>query len=85
MCFMPIRCEAPGYLNREVRTPEEKAADLRACREAANGAALFVAKALGDSARAQPDGGHYASSGYHSARKQRASWLRIASEEKLAS
>jgi probable addiction module antidote protein len=36
-----------------LRTPEEMAAYLEACMEEANGNAAFVAKALGDIARAQ--------------------------------
>ena len=36
-----------------LRTPEEMAAYLQACLEEANGDASFVAKALGDIARAQ--------------------------------
>ena len=36
-----------------LRTPEEMAADLEACLEEANGDAAFIAKALGDIARAK--------------------------------
>ena len=36
-----------------LRTPEEMAAYLEACIETANGDATFIAKALGDIARAQ--------------------------------
>jgi len=36
-----------------LRTPEEMAAYLEACMEAANGDASFIAKALGDIARAK--------------------------------
>ena len=36
-----------------LRTPEEMAAYLNACIEEANGDAAFIAKALGDIARAQ--------------------------------
>ena len=36
-----------------LRTPEEMAAYLDACIEEANGDAAFIAKALGDIARAQ--------------------------------
>jgi len=36
-----------------LRTPEEMAAYLEACLEAANGDAAFIAKALGDIARAK--------------------------------
>jgi probable addiction module antidote protein len=36
-----------------LRTPEEMAAYLEACLEEANGDAAFIAKALGDIARAQ--------------------------------
>lgn len=36
-----------------LRTPEEMAAYLEACLEEANGDAMFIAKALGDIARAK--------------------------------
>ena len=36
-----------------LRTPEEMAAYLEACLEEANGATAFIAKALGDIARAK--------------------------------
>ena len=36
-----------------LRTPEEMAAYLQACLEEANGDATFIAKALGDIARAK--------------------------------
>ena len=40
-------------VGEHLRTPEEMAAYLEACIEAANGDATFIAKALGDIARAQ--------------------------------
>ena len=40
-------------LEEHVRTPEEMAAYLEACLEEADGDAAFVAKALGDIARAK--------------------------------
>ncbi len=43
-----------GYdVAEHLRTPEEMAAYLEACFEESNGDALFVAKALGDIARAK--------------------------------
>ena len=39
---------------QHLRTPEEMAAYLEACLEAADGDAAFIAKALGDIARAIP-------------------------------
>jgi len=43
------RCDVAEHL----RTPEEMAAYLEACFEEANGDAAFIAKALGDIARAK--------------------------------
>ena len=43
------RCDVAEYL----RIPEEMAAYLEACLEEANGDAAFIAKALGDIARAK--------------------------------
>jgi len=40
-------------VSEHLRTPEEMAAYLEACLEAANGDAAFIAKALGDIARAK--------------------------------
>lgn len=40
-------------LSEHLRTPEEMAAYLEACFEKANGDATFIAKALGDIARAK--------------------------------
>jgi len=40
-------------LAEHLRTPEEMAAYLQACLEEANGDAAFIAKALGDIARAK--------------------------------
>ena len=40
-------------LAEHLRTPQEMAAYLEACLEAANGAAAFIAKAIGDIARAK--------------------------------
>lgn len=40
-------------VSEHLRTPEEMAAYLEACLEEANGDAAFVAKALGDIARAK--------------------------------
>ena len=40
-------------VSEHLRTPEEMAAYLEACIEEANGDAAFIAKALGDIARAQ--------------------------------
>ena len=45
----PTRCAVAEYL----RIPEEMAAYLEACLEEANGDAAFIAKALGDIARAK--------------------------------
>ena len=46
---MTTRYDVPEHL----RTPEEMAAYLEACLEEANGDAAFIAKALGDIARAK--------------------------------
>lgn len=46
---IPSRYDVAEHL----RTPEEMAAYLEACLEEANGDAMFVAKALGDIARAK--------------------------------
>jgi probable addiction module antidote protein len=43
----------PYDVTEHLRTPEEMAAYLEACIEAADGDAAFIAKALGDIARAQ--------------------------------
>lgn len=43
----------PYDVAEDLRTPEEMAADLEACIEEADGDATFIAKALGDIARAQ--------------------------------
>jgi probable addiction module antidote protein len=40
-------------VSEHIRTPEEMAAYLEACFEEANGDAAFIAKALGDIARAK--------------------------------
>jgi probable addiction module antidote protein len=40
-------------VTEHLRTPEEMAAYLEACLEEANGDAVFIAKALGDIARAK--------------------------------
>ncbi len=44
---------SPWDVAKHLRTPEEMAAYLEACIEKADGAAAFIAKALGDIARAQ--------------------------------
>ena len=41
------------YVAEHLRTPEEMAAYLEACLEEADGDAAFIAKALGDVARAK--------------------------------
>ncbi len=41
------------HVSEHLRTPEEMAAYLQACLEEANGDAAFIAKALGDIARAK--------------------------------
>lgn len=46
---LTTRCDVAEHL----RTPAEMAAYLEACLEEANGDAAFIAKALGDIARAQ--------------------------------
>ena len=47
------KTQASRYdIAEHLRTPEEMAAYLEACFEAANGDAAFIAKALGDIARA---------------------------------
>ncbi len=43
----------PYDVAEHLRTPEESAAYLEACLEEANGDAAFIAKALGDIARAK--------------------------------
>ena len=43
----------PYDISETLRTPDEMAAYLEACIEDANGDAAFIAKALGDIARAQ--------------------------------
>jgi len=43
----------PYDVSEQLRTPEEMAAYLEACFEEANGDAAFIAKALGDIARAK--------------------------------
>jgi len=49
-----MRTETTRYdVAEHLRTPEEMAAYLEACIEEANGDATFVAKALGDIARAK--------------------------------
>ena len=44
---------SPWVVAEHLRTPEEMAAYLEACIEEADGDAAFIAKALGDIARAQ--------------------------------
>jgi len=44
---------SPWEVSEHLRTPEEMAAYLEACIEEADGDAAFIAKALGDIARAQ--------------------------------
>jgi len=44
---------SPWDVSEHLRTPEEMAAYLEACIEEADGDAAFIAKALGDIARAQ--------------------------------
>ena len=44
---------SPFDVAEHLRTPEEMAAYLEACLEEANGDAAFIAKALGDIARAK--------------------------------
>ena len=44
---------SPYDVSEHLRTPEEMAAYLEACIEEADGDAAFIAKALGDIARAQ--------------------------------
>ena len=44
---------SPYDVAEHLRTPEEMAAYLEACIEEADGDAAFIAKALGDIARAQ--------------------------------
>ena len=44
---------SPYDVAEHLRTPEEMAAYLEACMEEANGDAAFIAKALGDIARAK--------------------------------
>jgi len=46
----------PYYVAEQLRTPEEMAAYLEACIEEAEGDAAFIAKALGDIARAESRG-----------------------------
>jgi probable addiction module antidote protein len=49
-----VKTKTPKYdLAEHLRTPEEMAAYLEACFEEANGDAAFIAKALGDIARAK--------------------------------
>lgn len=51
---MMVRTKTTRYdLAEHLRTPEEMAAYLEACLEEANGDAAFIAKALGDIARAK--------------------------------
>ncbi len=50
---MPDTITTPYDVAEHLRTPEEMAAYLEACLEEANGDAAFVAKALGDIARAK--------------------------------
>ena len=50
---MPKTFTTPYDVAEHLRTPEEMAAYLEVCLEEANGDAAFVAKALGDIARAQ--------------------------------
>ncbi len=48
------KTKTAGYdVAEHLRTPEEMAAYLEACLEEANGDAAFIAKALGDIARAK--------------------------------
>ena len=49
-----IKTKTSRYqVDEHLRTPEEMAAYLEACMEDANGDAAFIAKALGDIARAK--------------------------------
>ena len=49
-----IKTKTTRYqVDEHLRTPEEMAAYLEACMEDANGDAAFIAKALGDVARAK--------------------------------
>jgi probable addiction module antidote protein len=48
-----ITTTSPYDVTEQLRTPEEMAAYLEACIEEADGDAAFIAKALGDIARAQ--------------------------------
>lgn len=50
---MPKTMTTPYDIAEHLRTPEEMAAYLEACFEEANGDASFIAKALGDIARAK--------------------------------
>ena len=54
---MPRTVTSPYDVAEHLRTPEEMAAYLEACLEEAGDDAAFIAKALGDIARAQ---GHVA-------------------------
>ena len=57
MCSRPATLTqtvtSPYDVAEHLRTPEEMAAYLEACLEEANGEAAFIAKALGDIARAK--------------------------------
>jgi probable addiction module antidote protein len=49
-----VKTKTPRYdVAEHLRTPEDMAAYLEACLEEANGDAAFIAKALGDIARAK--------------------------------
>ena len=50
---MPKTATSRYDVAEHLRTPEEMAAYLEACLEEANGDAVFIAKALGDIARAK--------------------------------
>ena len=50
---MPKTVTSPYDVAEHLRTPEEMAAYLEACLEEADGDAAFIAKALGDIARAK--------------------------------
>ena len=54
LCSGMIKTKTTKYdVSEHLRTPEEMAAYLEACIEEANGDAAFIAKALGDIARAK--------------------------------